>query len=299
MLWGKRIQEAKSFRLNLHSSELALVENCFAGPHQPPPSGYEPAYQIVLPYHGLFSYCTGSRAWLLDSTRTLCISPGWEFHEEKPVPGVGHAALLINPSTELVDEICGPRTSEANPAFVQASLPCSPQLQLLTHMLLRHTQGWDEPLCKDEWVVSVLHQLQASRPVRARASKAIARAKEVLHSHSRERLSLDQIAKMVGVSPAYLTQEFTRSEGMPLYKYQMHLRLSRALLELPYCYSITELALDLGFSTHSHFTSLFHRAFGVTPSQYRAGIKLSPSGSRAPVEAIYARAAAEPLHAVS
>ncbi len=99
----------------------------------------------------------------------------------------------------------------------------------------------------------------------------IDRAKEALHAHSGERLSLQQMAKLVSVSPVYLTQEFTRSEGMPLYQYQLRLRLSRALLKLPYSNNITELALDLGFSSHSHFTSVFRKAFGVTPSQYRSG----------------------------
>jgi AraC-like DNA-binding protein len=52
--------------------------------------------------------------------------------------------------------------------------------------------------------------------------------------------------------------------------------LNRALLDLPHCDSITDLALDLGFSSHSHFTSVFRKAFGMTPSQYRAGM---PAGS--------------------
>ena len=281
MFLGERIEKAESFRLTVHSSDLARVENCFVGPGRPPPAGYEPGYQIVLPYHGLFSYFTGSRGWMIDSTRTLCISPGWDFYEEKPIPSIGHAALLVNPTIELVDEVCGSRTSETNPAFLQASLPCSRQLKLLTHMLLRHPPGHDEPLRKDEWVVSALRQLQPPRASRTRASNVVDRAKQVLHAHSSDRLSLHQMATLVGVSPAYLTQEFTRSEGLPLYKYQLHLRLNRALLDLPHCDSITELALDLGFSSHSHFTAVFRKMFGMTPSQYRAGTpaRTRPSAS--------------------
>ena len=57
---------------------------------------------------------------------------------------------------------------------------------------------------------------------------------------------------------------------MWVYKYQTRLRLSRALLELPTCASLTELALDLGFSSHSHFTTTFKAAFGISPSLFRA-----------------------------
>jgi AraC family transcriptional regulator len=273
MLAQEKIRRGESFRVNLHSSQVAGVDNCFVGPAKPAPSGYEPGYQIVLPYHGLFSYFAGSRGWLLDATRTFCISPGWEFTEDKPVPGVGHAAILINPSVEVIDEICGSRAADRNPAFLHASLPCSRQQRLLTHLLLRlqGLEGDQDCLRTDEWIVMALSQLKAPRPSRARASVVIGKAKEVLHAHCGERLSLQKIASMVGVTPVYLTQEFRRSEGLPLYQYQMELRLNRALLELPDCESITELALDLGFSSHSHFTSVFRKAFGITPSQYRSG----------------------------
>ena len=32
---------------------------------------------------------------------------------------------------------------------------------------------------------------------------------------------------------------------------------------------LTDLALDLGYSSHSHFTAAFRKAFGVTPSAFR------------------------------
>jgi AraC family transcriptional regulator len=47
------------------------------------------------------------------------------------------------------------------------------------------------------------------------------------------------------------------------------LRLARALAELPHTDDLTTLALDVGFSSHSHFSAAFRRAFGMTPSQFR------------------------------
>jgi AraC-like DNA-binding protein len=40
---------------------------------------------------------------------------------------------------------------------------------------------------------------------------------------------------------------------------------------LPERDDITDPALDLGFSSHRHFTASFRSAFGLTPSAYRAG----------------------------
>jgi AraC-like DNA-binding protein len=73
----------------------------------------------------------------------------------------------------------------------------------------------------------------------------------------------------VGASPVYLSQEFTRTQGVPLYRYLMGLRLNRALLELPHCNDITGLAVYLGFSSHSHFSATFRRFFGMTPAEFR------------------------------
>jgi AraC-like DNA-binding protein len=128
-----------------------------------------------------------------------------------------------------------------------------------------------DPLGREELAVSLLSEVlsQQERPA-LRPQAVVERAKEVLHAHAHEVLSLEFVSNAVGVTPIYLTQTFTRSEGLPLYRYQMRLRLSRALLELPTCRDLTALALDLGFSTHSHFTTKFRETFGITPSEFRS-----------------------------
>jgi AraC-like DNA-binding protein len=262
---------SESARQTLHSSGLVRVENAYLSALQHPPSGYETGYQVVLPYLGLFAYKVGSKRWLIDSNKTLFISPGWEFADEHPVRGLGHAAVLINPSRGLLEEICSAPGPNRSPAFLATTLPSTARLNFLTQSLLHTSAAECEPLVWDEWVLRVLQEAMNVRPKgKGRASAAVARAKEVLHAHRCERISLQDVARQAGVSAVYLTQEFTRAECGPLYQYQLRLRLSQALLELPHCDDITGLALDLGFYSHSHFTSMFRKTFGVTPSQYRA-----------------------------
>src|SRR5262249_411627 len=81
---------------------------------------------------------------------------------------------------------------------------------------------------------------------------------------------LSDVADAVGASSTYLTDVFSRFEGVSLHRYVTQLRLARALVELPEAGDLTSLALDLGFSSHSHFTLAFRRAFGCTPSTFRA-----------------------------
>jgi AraC-like DNA-binding protein len=95
------------------------------------------------------------------------------------------------------------------------------------------------------------------------------RVKLVLASDLSRRWTLAEIADEVGGSPVYLTQVFRKAEGIPLYRYQLRLRLARALTLLPQYDDLTALSLDLGFSSHSHFSAAFREAYGRSPSEFR------------------------------
>src|SRR6185437_12517218 len=95
------------------------------------------------------------------------------------------------------------------------------------------------------------------------------RTKLVLAHDLSRRWTLAEIAVEVGCSPVYLTQVFRQVEGLPLYRYQMRLRLARALDLLMQYDDLTALGLDLGFSSHSHFSAAFREAYGRSPSTFR------------------------------
>jgi AraC-like DNA-binding protein len=104
--------------------------------------------------------------------------------------------------------------------------------------------------------------------------KLVDRAKLVLASDLGRRWTLAAVAAGVGVSPVYLTQVFQQVEGLPLYRYQLQLRLARALDLLGDNAGLTSLALDLGFSSHSHFSAAFKRAYGQTPSAFQRSARI-------------------------
>jgi AraC-like DNA-binding protein len=95
------------------------------------------------------------------------------------------------------------------------------------------------------------------------------RAKLVLASDLARRWTLAEIATEVRGSPVYLTQVFQQVEGVPLYRYHLRLRLARALDLLAQYDDLTALSLDLGFSSHSHFSATFREAYGCSPSEFR------------------------------
>ena len=94
------------------------------------------------------------------------------------------------------------------------------------------------------------------------------RVKLLLASDLSRRWTLADIAAEIRGSPVYLTQAFQRVEGIPLYRYQLRLRLARALDLIAERDDLAGLAQDLGFSSHSHFSAAFRQAFGRTPSEF-------------------------------
>lgn len=101
-----------------------------------------------------------------------------------------------------------------------------------------------------------------------RPSPAVEKAREIMHAYER-RLAPAELACLTGVTAKYLTNAFKRSLGLPMYQYQLRVRLARALLELSEMKGITALAHTHGFSSHSHFTHVFRTVYGFTPSAYR------------------------------
>lgn len=85
------------------------------------------------------------------------------------------------------------------------------------------------------------------------------------------RLSLDELSEVTGLSKYHLARTFHQATGHSIHRYQTLLRLEAALVGLRRGEeNLTDLALELGFSSHSHFTSVFRGLLGITPSEARS-----------------------------
>jgi AraC-like DNA-binding protein len=109
----------------------------------------------------------------------------------------------------------------------------------------------------------------------------IRRAKDYLAQTPQARAGLSQAARAVGTSPSTLALAFRTLERVSFYRYSLNLRLARAAALLPTYENLSTLAADLGFASHSHFSTAFHRWAGLTPSAYREAVDRERS-ARAP-----------------
>ena len=232
--------------------------------------------ELVFPYRGTYVRHVGDDEVVADASQVLFFHAGEDYHVSHPNPG-GDASLALTVDETLLREVAPPALLRSRDPlrFRELRLRIDPRAQVLV-ALLRHAlhEGIAEPLEGESLALTLIHRALAPRTTHAAASshgrqRLVDRAKLVLARDLARRWTLAEVAAEVGVSAVYLTQSFRQVEGVPLYRYQLRLRLARALDLLGEFDDLTALGLHLGFSSHSHFTAAFQQAYGRTPSEFR------------------------------
>lgn len=93
---------------------------------------------------------------------------------------------------------------------------------------------------------------------------------DYIEEHLTEEISIENLAKLAALSPFYYQRLFTRLVKKPVLEYIKLRRMARAteaLLQKDK--RILDVALELGFASHEHFSRTFKETFGVTPEDYR------------------------------
>ena len=107
-----------------------------------------------------------------------------------------------------------------------------------------------------------------------RYASVIAALESYLRDTLSKRHSLDEMATFTSLAPSTLLRHFRRNFGMTPYRWLLERRIekSKELLRATKA-TITDIALDVGFSTPSHFSDQFRKLVGCSPREYRAAIK--------------------------
>ena len=230
----------------------------------------------MFPYRGVYARHLGRDQAVAEANQVLFFNATEGYRVSHPVPG-GDACLSLVISEALLRELApkGLLRDGAGLAFRRQRLRIDPRTQVLV-ALLRHSllQGIAQPLEAESLALTLVQRALGPRTTHAAGAstgrqRLADRVKLVLASDPGRRWTLADIAAEVGGSPVYLTQVFQQVEGLPLYRYQLRLRLARALSLLAQYDDLTTLSLDLGFSSHSHFSAAFRETYGRSPSEFR------------------------------
>jgi AraC-like DNA-binding protein len=92
--------------------------------------------------------------------------------------------------------------------------------------------------------------------------------------HLRFAPSLSDMSSRVGMSPSHFAKKFRKTTGLSMHRFINRQRVRRSMdLLRDQSQSLAGIAIDLGFSSQSHFTRLFSALTGMTPARYRKEFK--------------------------
>lgn len=240
-------------------------------------------YELNVLLHGSQEFCVERSNILLQEDDVILVPPG-----------NGHASFAQNPNTcalvlhfsasafrpfvkkgtrYLFPECVSTEETRNDPAFRQirflvseifaAAYRQSPYSQLRAKANLELLLA---TLCESFHPQSVqinqedaIHQETFSKMIR------------YVEEHYSEKLSLDDLATFSQYNRTYVSTLFKNTVGVNFYAYLTRVRFQHALLELVGTKkTLTEIALDNGFSDLKSFNKMFRETIGRTPSEYRS-----------------------------
>ncbi|MGC1310521.1 MAG: AraC family transcriptional regulator [Phormidesmis sp.] len=196
------------------------------------------------------------------------LETGWTYRTLLPAVG-----WLQQAATELTER------SGAMPYF---SSPVIHDRRLNQQLIALHRtlETSPSPLERESrflWGLAQLVQGYAcdrpSPPPIGKEHRAVQQIRDYLSDQYTDNISLKELAALVELKPLRLLRVFRKQVGLPPHAYLNYVRVNQARRLLIAGWSITDAALETGFSDQSHLHRHFKRMVGVTPGQYARGCK--------------------------
>ncbi len=277
----------------VHDSDAAAVAQSRCPPHHPsfPGGRVRRGHLVVFPRTRVIIERESRPPVHADPNTVVFYNEGEEYGRTSADRRGDHCdwfALEPQIAADLVADLEGEADPMAPFGFTDGPAP--------THLYMRQRQlvealsneDHPDPFAVDEAVLAIVAAAAAAavrmrnRPIAKRPTTeanhvaVVHDTKTLLAERYATNVTLRGIAAQVGSSPYHLARIFHRHTGFTLHGYLTQLRLRAALGRVADReIDLAALALELGFASHSHFTSSFRSAFGMPPSEVR---RLSRSG---------------------
>lgn len=252
-------------------------------------SGPIQAHLVAFPRTAVIIRQSGSRPVVADSTIATVYNLGREY-DRRPLSPEGDRCEWFAVSPEVALGIAQeldprPSTSSSTP-FRFESAPIDQELYLRQRQLfLDLSANSVDELESEERILGLVasvirqslgctRQVAGDKQVMSRRRELVSGARAVIASDLARPTDLRSLAGRLGASPFHLCRVFRAGTGTTLHQYRLELRFRAALERLadPQV-DLSRLALELGFSSHAHFTERMRRWSGVTPSALRSALQ--------------------------
>ncbi len=251
-------------------------------------------FQIALPRRGVYVHRDARGTVVADPNQVIFFNRNQPYEVTHPLPGGDASTVFILKEgivRELLEAAQPWRSGESLPSFAYSHLTVKTPLRLWQFWLLQAGRAIPavDALAVEEIALTLLGQLvTAGSAGNGRKTAVMGRSASTQRAHAdlahdammylngraSESISLAGVAGAVHTSPFHLCRVFRQVTGCTLYGYLQRLRLLDAAERMADApgQSLARVAVDCGFASHSHLSSAFRQAFGLSPSQFRRAV---------------------------
>jgi AraC family transcriptional regulator len=246
------------------------------------------SYQIVVPRFGSFRLQGESGSYMAEPMSVLLLNRNERYtvthpvaHEDRSTVISIRASLVL----EILQNLNLFPSCESEMLFSSSRVHISAR-QFYLHRELFHmtTLPNADRMAIEEAAIALAASLLAiarattgksDRRMRASTNRAhrtlVEQVKRELAVGLGTSIALGELAYRVCSTPFHMCRVFRKVTGQPIHQYHLAQRIRTAMEYLWEGWeNLTDLAFELGFSGHAHFSDTFRRLTGISPTQYRA-----------------------------
>lgn len=209
---------------------------------------------------------------LLAPTDSLVLMNPGEMHTGRAETEAGWRYRMAYVDADLVQAVTGERWS-----FAAAVAPDAPRARRVGRLLAALWGAVDEPLAFDGLLAELLAELRPhaspARTVAAEAAPRFAAVLDFMRAHLGDRLTLEDLAAVAGLSPFHFLRRFRELQGTTPQQALMALRLLEAQHRLAAGEAPAAVAAATGLADQAHLTRAFAARYGVTPARYQRQLR--------------------------
>jgi AraC-like DNA-binding protein len=219
--------------------------------------------------HGLYEWVYRGKQHSSPEHSLMLVEPGEIHRTTKISPTRSFDVVLIDP--KFIAKLALEAGMNPRPHFRQAATT-DPILFQAFHRFHSAVAAGSTHLHLQSLLLNCIaclfvgHSETNLRLPRHQSSAPLRRTRDYIRQSYAERISLERLAEIAGLSRFHFLRSFTKEFGLPPHAYQVQLRVEKArhLLKT----GVPVHAIKAGFADQSHLTRHFKKVYGVTPARY-------------------------------
>lgn len=174
-------------------------------------------------------------------------------------------AVLGVDNDETICRLSTPNLSSLNQNIEQGGYDVAHLIDRILH---------NPAIPREDVVVMPTHIVtRQSTDIYANNDQHIAQVLKYIHENISQKISVDELVRLVPLSRRLLETRFKKSMGTSIYDYILQTRIEKVAQLLCDGKSVSEAAIELGFSDIKNLSRMFRQLRGITPSEYRREIR--------------------------